>query len=620
MNVFVKILLVSSFALLSACGGDEKSYNDYATLSGYQEPAAASVAAEPQVTMQQTAEITGADILNGVLEARNASISDLQKAVLSTRLQQMLDAGTDSNLQIALVLAANPQIRNTVVSGNAAQALTDVVGEVREGLVAIDDESSDTAYILPDTGQNLCYDAAGAIIDCAGTGQDGEFSSNPMSFTDNGNGTVTDNVTGLTWQQSDDGNRRTWQQAADYCDSLVWGESDNWRLPTPRELMGIVNYSMNDVSIDPVFIDAKSSYYYWTASSAVNSLSRAWIVDFEYGRVWDTSTRDYSYVRCVQDATSPDVDFIDNGNGTVTDNLTGLIWQQIDEGTRRTWQNAIDYCDNLIWGDSESWRLPNIKELESIVDRSSYNPSIDSLFHNTQTREGYWSSTSSVAKPDYSWAVSFSDGDSGFAIKVAGLNVRCVRSSSIPTVTSLTGRVWMDRNLGASRVATAFDDAEAFGDLYQWGRGTDGHEKRDSPTTATLSSSDTPGHGSFITAHPYPYDWRNLQNDELWQGVSGTNNPCPSGFRLPTDREWNAERATWSSLDRTGAFASPLKLVSAGGRSYVDGRFYNPGSYGLYWSSSVQGIYARHLYFYSSGASTDVGSLAFGFNVRCIKD
>jgi uncharacterized protein (TIGR02145 family) len=188
-------------------------------------------------------------------------------------------------------------------------------------------------------------------------------------------------------------------------------------------------------------------------------------------------------------------------------------------------------------------------------------------------------------------------------------------------VISLTGRVWMDKNLGASQVATAVDDAAAYGDLYQWGRGTDGHEKRTNlTTTATISSSDTPGNGSFITTNSSPYDWRSPQNDSLWQGVSGTNNPCPAGFRLPTDAEWLAEMATWSSTDAAGALASPLKLVSAGIRVSYVGTISGAGSYGYYWSSSVDGISARYLYFYSGGAYTYVAERAYGLSVRCLED
>src|SRR5690554_5807238 len=157
-----------------------------------------------------------------------------------------------------------------------------------------------------------------------------------------------------------------------------------------------------------------------------------------------------------------------------------------------------------------------------------------------------------------------------------------------PNVTNpTTGKTWMDRNLGASQVATSSTDAAAYGDLYQWGRAADGHESRTSVTTSTLATSDTPGHGNFITTNSSPNDWRNPQNDNLWQGVSGTNNPCPSGYRLPTEAEWEAERTSWSSNNEAGAFASPLKLPVAGRRDFSDGTLGDVGSGGFYWSSTV---------------------------------
>jgi uncharacterized protein (TIGR02145 family) len=190
-----------------------------------------------------------------------------------------------------------------------------------------------------------------------------------------------------------------------------------------------------------------------------------------------------------------------------------------------------------------------------------------------------------------------------------------------PNVTNpTTGEIWMDRNLGASQVATSSTDAAAYGDLYQWGRAADGHESRTSGTTSTLATSDTPGHGNFITNGSSPYDWRNPQNDNLWQGVSGTNNPCPSGYRLPTEAEWEAERTSWSSNNEAGAFASPLKLPLAGFRNYSNGTLNAVGSYGYYWSSTVSGTNARNLYFYSSYALMYSYYRAYGFSVRCLKD
>ncbi|MBU0483284.1 MAG: hypothetical protein KKB30_02060 [Proteobacteria bacterium] len=198
----------------------------------------------------------------------------------------------------------------------------------------------------------------------------------------------------------------------------------------------------------------------------------------------------------------------------------------------------------------------------------------------------------------------------------AGGDLVCATTGTVISA----GQIWMDKNLGASRVAISFNDSEAYGDLYQWGRGTDGHEKRTSFTTTTLSSSDTPGHGSFITIDSSPYDWRSPQNDNLWQGVNGTNNPCLAGFRLPTETEWQTERALWSSADRSGAFVSSLKLVSAGHRDRYDGSIDGAGTDGGYWSSTVNGDLDSFLYFDSGVASILSNRRAVGFSVRCIKD
>lgn len=183
-----------------------------------------------------------------------------------------------------------------------------------------------------------------------------------------------------------------------------------------------------------------------------------------------------------------------------------------------------------------------------------------------------------------------------------------------------TGQIWMDRNLGASRAATSSTDSVAYGDLYQWGRNADGHQKRNSSTISTLSSSDTPGHGDFIiTDHSSP-DWRILQNDNLWQGVNGTNNPCPTGFKLPTVAEWEAERQSWSSNDAAGAFASPLKLPIAGFRYYSNGSLRNVGLLGRYWSCTTVGTFSQFLAFYRSDALIYGYFRAYGSSVRCIKD
>jgi hypothetical protein len=184
-----------------------------------------------------------------------------------------------------------------------------------------------------------------------------------------------------------------------------------------------------------------------------------------------------------------------------------------------------------------------------------------------------------------------------------------------------TGKIWMDRNLGAAQVATSSTDAAAYGDLYQWGRRSDGHQCRTSATTTTLSATDTPGNGNFILAPSPPYDWRSTQNANLWQGVNGVNNPCPSGYRIPSEPELEAERLSWGQNTSAGAFASPLKLPLAGYRRTVtSGSLNDVGTFGGYWSSSVSGTYSRNLGFLSSDANINSSSRADGFAVRCIKD
>jgi uncharacterized protein (TIGR02145 family) len=180
----------------------------------------------------------------------------------------------------------------------------------------------------------------------------------------------------------------------------------------------------------------------------------------------------------------------------------------------------------------------------------------------------------------------------------------------------------MDRNLGASQVATSSTDAAAYGDLYQWGRAADGHQCRNSATTTTLSSTDQPGHGSFILAPNSPWDWRSPQNTNLWQGVNGINNPCPSGYRLPTNIELDNERLSWSSNNSFGAFSSPLKLNAVGGRGLSDGVTYDLNSMGFYWSSTIQlnNTHSLLLNFSNSNAFIAVNGRAAGYSVRCIKN
>jgi hypothetical protein len=183
-----------------------------------------------------------------------------------------------------------------------------------------------------------------------------------------------------------------------------------------------------------------------------------------------------------------------------------------------------------------------------------------------------------------------------------------------------TGKTWMDRNLGASRAATSSTDALSYGDLYQWGRSSDGHQLRISTIIATRSTTDKPENSNFIKAPGQQNDWRSTPNDNLWQGKNGINNPCPKGYRLPTLAELDAERLSWSSQTNVGAFASPLKWTMGGWRWNGDGFLSKVGFAGSYWSSTVVGSNARSLDFFDSDAYFSGSARALGLCVRCIKD
>jgi uncharacterized protein (TIGR02145 family) len=209
-----------------------------------------------------------------------------------------------------------------------------------------------------------------------------------------------------------------------------------------------------------------------------------------------------------------------------------------------------------------------------------------------------------------------------------GVNVTFTYNGSSVTYSTVTGansRCWLDRNLGATQVATSSDDAAAYGDLFQWGRSADGHQVRtpSSGKTNGQSSSVSPG-SNFL--HGYS-NWYNGSNpDDLWkQDGTGVNNPCPSGYRLPTETEWDTERASWSTSDAAGAFASPLKLTVAGNRSYSAGNYFQVGVAGFYWSSSLSSSVnnigkSRSFQIFSGWHGYGDTDRASGFSCRCIKD
>ena len=119
--------------------------------------------------------------------------------------------------------------------------------------------------------------------------------------------------------------------------------------------------------------------------------------------------------------------FTDNGDTTVSDLLTGLIWQQEDNNTTYTWENAIDYCENLTQAGQSDWRLPNIRELESIAEAATFFPAINITYFSNTNFSYYWSSTTQTSSTSDAGGVDFSLGYVKFGYKSNSFYVRCVR-------------------------------------------------------------------------------------------------------------------------------------------------------------------------------------------------
>jgi len=218
----------------------------------------------------------------------------------------------------------------------------------------------------------------------------------------------------------------------------------------------------------------------------------------------------------------------------------------------------------------------------------------------------------------------------------------------------VTGDVWMDRNLGAQRAATSPDDFQAYGHFYQWGRFSEGHQCihwiDETQTDGQESTQEIDGNiasnrplnatdsgdwdGKFIRRDSGDNNWlsNTSGNADVWNSGTdlnperGTTDPCPNGYRIPTQAEMEAERQSWteapinSTNDPTGAIDSPLKLPSAGGRNRDSGDMIQSSSSGFYFTSTLNGLSARTLGFNASGAGMFDLARANATPIRCIKN
>ncbi len=301
-------------------------------------------------------------------------------------------------------------------------------------------EPSSLSYPIVDTDQAFCYDdlSSGACPNEgeAYFGQDAQYVGNAPRYQDNGDGTVFDLVTGLMWQQ-DPGEKMTYDQAVAGASGFNLAGYSDWRLPSIKELYSLIQFDgldpsgPNNSTLVP-FIDTDYfAFEYGDESAGERIIDSQWAtssvytgtvfggqqamfgVNFADGRIKGYPTgsgrgpsKTY-FVIYVRGNTSYGINnFSDNGNGTVTDHATGLTWTQNDSGAGMNWSSALNYCEGLDYAGVSDWRLPNAKELQSIVDYSrspdaTNSAAIDPVFNvSTITNEAgrtdypfFWSST-----------------------------------------------------------------------------------------------------------------------------------------------------------------------------------------------------------------------------------
>ena len=245
------------------------------------------------------------------------------------------------------------------------------------------------------------------------------------------------------------------------------------------------------------------------------------------------------------------------------------------------------------------------------VDSYSVSPALPSgLSLNTSNGQIYGIPTAGTTQATYTITATNTGGSTTFGVVIMVNN----------TVVGAGGKVWLDRNLGATQVALSSTDADAYGSLFQWGRPADGHQLITWINSTTGSGTNgtqlsqvanvAPGTNIFITSGG---DWSSIDGT----GATRSSNwaICPAGFRVPTKEELSIESKSWSTNNATGAFASSLKLTTPGHRDVNINTLNSVGVYGWYWSDSVNGGNS----WYWSGDTGNMTSFhrGFGFSVRC---
>lgn len=286
-------------------------------------------------------------------------------------------------------------------------------------------------FKLPDTGQTSGYTTT--------KGEDSDYSINPLSYTDNGNGTITDNNTGLMWQKVD-GGEMVFESAAAYCRNLNLVNYNDWRLPTSSELFSINNYNTLNPALDTLYFTKTTADYWWTSDKQIDDSTKIWVVNAGGGigahpkteTIGTGGTKRFN-VRAVRNIFSTIFSithFSDNGNGTITDNYTGLIWQKIQSQNPMTWEESLAYSGTYSLAGKTDWRLPNIKELQSLNDEKLYKPAFDKSYFPNVLSGNFWSSTTMFNTSAKAWDINTDYGIVSYNDKTLKQNVILVRGGT----------------------------------------------------------------------------------------------------------------------------------------------------------------------------------------------
>ncbi|MBV5311310.1 DUF1566 domain-containing protein, partial [Chromatium okenii] len=251
---------------------------------------------------------------------------------------------------------------------------------------------------------------------------------------------VRDNVTGLIWEVKISDSEFTFNQTTDYVRDVnttnLCGFND-WRMPNPKELLGIADYSRYLPVIDTNYFPNTRSDWFWSGSPYAYSGSKAWYVNFNSGYA-NYKYRDlyYYHVRLVRGGQSFET-FADNNDGTVSQTNTGLMWAKCSEGQSganctgtakiMNWGIALIAANSSDLGGHNDWRLPNLKELQALVDYSHYKPAIDTDYFPNTPCSWFWSSSPYADYSNYAWHVAFDDGNPDFDTRGKENYVRIVR-------------------------------------------------------------------------------------------------------------------------------------------------------------------------------------------------